>query len=191
MQPRFSMLSRSCEVEAGEAPLLGRRVLIYGGGNTALDVARTAKRLGATEALVVYRRNREKMPAHDSEVEEAIEEGIQFNWLSTIKKATDTTFTVEKMPLDEKGYLQPTGQFEAIEGDSLVLALGQDVDLSFLERVDGLEIVDGVVKVNSQMMTGHAGVFAGGYMVPADRTVTVAVVPRQKSGTQHRRLSTR
>jgi NADPH-dependent glutamate synthase beta subunit-like oxidoreductase len=162
-------------VEAGEAPLLGRRVLVYGGGNTALDVARTAKRLGATETLVVYRRNREKMPAHDSEVQEALEEGIQFKWLSTIKKATDTTFTVEKMRLDEKGYPQPTGEFETIEGDSLVLALGQDVDLSFLERVDDLEIVDGVVKVSPQMMTGHAGVFAGGDMVPADRTVTVAV----------------
>jgi 2-oxoacid:acceptor oxidoreductase delta subunit (pyruvate/2-ketoisovalerate family) len=162
-------------VEAGEAPLLGRRVLVYGGGNTALDVARTAKRLGATETLIVYRRNREKMPAHDSEVEEALQEGIQFKWLSTIKKATDTTFTVEKMRLDEKGFPQPTGQFETIEGDSLVLALGQDVDLSFLERVDGLEIADGVVKVNNQMMTGHPGVFAGGDMVPAERTVTVAV----------------
>jgi len=162
-------------VEAGDAPLLGRRVLVYGGGNTALDVARTAKRLGATETLIVYRRNREKMPAHDSEVEEALQEGIQFKWLSTIKKATDTTFTVEKMQLDEKGFPQPTGQFETIEGDSLVLALGQDVDLTFLERVDGLEIVDGVVKVNAQMMTGHAGIFAGGDMVPAERTVTVAV----------------
>ena len=162
-------------VEAGEAPLLGRRVLVYGGGNTALDVARTAKRLGATETLIVYRRNREKMPAHDSEVQEALDEGIQFKWLSTIKKATDTTFTVEKMRLDEKGFPQPTGEFETIEGDSLVLALGQDVDLSFLERVDGLEIIDGVVKVNLQMMTGHTGVFAGGDMVPADRTVTVAV----------------
>ena len=162
-------------VDAGEAPLLGRRVLVYGGGNTALDVARTAKRLGATETLIVYRRNREKMPAHDSEVQEALDEGIQFKWLSTIKKATDTTFTVEKMRLDEKGFPQPTGEFETIEGDSLVLALGQDVDLTFLERVDQLEIVDGVVKVSAQMMTGHPGVFAGGDMVPAERTVTVAV----------------
>ena len=162
-------------MESGAPPLLGRRVLVYGGGNTALDVARTAKRLGAAEALIVYRRTREKMPAHDSEVQEALDEGIQFKWLSTIKKATDTTFTVEKMRLDETGYPQPTGQFETIEGDSLVLALGQDVDLSFLERVPGLEILDGVVKVDAQMMTGHAGIFAGGDMVPAERTVTVAV----------------
>lgn len=162
-------------VDGGQAPELGRRVLVYGGGNTALDVARTAKRLGATETLIVYRRTREKMPAHDFEVQEAMDEGIQFRWLSTIKEAGDSNFTVEKMRLDEKGFPQPTGEFETIEADSLVLALGQDVDLSFLERVPGLEIASGVVKVSAQMMTGHPGVFAGGDMVPAERTVTVAV----------------
>jgi NADPH-dependent glutamate synthase beta subunit-like oxidoreductase len=162
-------------VDGGQPPELGRRVLVYGGGNTALDVARTAKRLGATETLIVYRRTREKMPAHDFEVQEAIEEGIQFRWLSTIKEAGESSFTVEKMRLDEKGFPQPTGEFETIEADSLVLALGQDVDLSFLESVPGLEIVDGVVKVSAQMMTGHPGVFAGGDMVPDERTVTVAV----------------
>ncbi len=162
-------------VDGGQSPELGRRVLVYGGGNTALDVARTAKRLGAIETVIVYRRTREKMPAHDFEVQEAIDEGIQFRWLSTIKEAGESSFTVEKMRLDEKGFPQPTGEFETIEADSLVLALGQDVDLSFLERVPGLEIVDGVVKVSAQMMTGHPGVFAGGDMVPDERTVTVAV----------------
>ncbi len=162
-------------VDGGNPPELGRRVLVYGGGNTALDVARTAKRLGATETVIVYRRTREKMPAHDFEVQEAIEEGIQFRWLSTIKEAGESSFKVEKMRLDEKGFPQPTGDFETIEADSLVLALGQDVDLSFLERVPGLEIVNGVVKVSAQMMTGHPGVFAGGDMVPDERTVTVAV----------------
>jgi Pyruvate/2-oxoacid:ferredoxin oxidoreductase delta subunit len=64
---------------------------------------------------------------------------------------------------------------EELAADSLVLALGQDVDLSLLEGVPGLEVVDGVVKVGQDMMTGHAGIFAGGDMVPAERTVTVAV----------------
>jgi 2-oxoacid:acceptor oxidoreductase delta subunit (pyruvate/2-ketoisovalerate family) len=162
-------------METGAPPKLGRRVLIYGGGNTALDVARTAKRLGATDAVIVYRRTREKMPAHDFEVQEALEEGIQIKWLSTIKEAGETSFTVEKMKLDETGFPQPTGEFETIEADSLVLALGQDVDLSFLRNVAGLEIVDGVVTVNPQMLTGCPGVFAGGDMVPSERTVTVAV----------------
>ena len=61
--------------------MLGRRVVVYGGGNTAIDVARTAKRLGATEAVIVYRRTRERMPAHDFEVEEALEEGVLVKWL--------------------------------------------------------------------------------------------------------------
>jgi len=162
-------------METAERPQLGRRVVVYGGGNTALDVARTAKRLGAEEAIIVYRRTREKMPAHDFEVQEALEEGILFKWLTTIKQAGETSFTVEKMKLDETGFPQPTGELETIEADSLVLALGQDVDLSLLDRVPGLLIEDGVVKVDANMMTGHAGLFAGGDMVPSERTVTVAV----------------
>ena len=163
-------------MEGEDVPMLGRRVVVYGGGNTALDVARTAKRLGAEEAIIVYRRTREKMPAHDSELEEALQEGVLVKWLSTIKNVADeATLTVEKMALDAKGLPQPTGEFETLEADSLVLALGQDVDLSLLEGVPGLEIKDGTVQVSHNMMTGHAGIFAGGDMVPAERTVTVGV----------------
>jgi len=77
--------------------------------------------------------------------------------------------------LDAKGYPQPTGELETLEADSLVLALGQDVDLSLLNGVAGLEIKDGVVQVGANMMTGCPGIFAGGDMVPAERTVTVAI----------------
>ncbi len=162
-------------MEGEDKPMLGRRVVVYGGGNTALDVARTAKRLGATESIIVYRRTREKMPAHDFEVEEALQEGILIKWLSTIKNMADGgTLTVEKMRLDDKGYPQPTGDFETLEADSLVMALGQDVDLSLLDGVPGLEILDGVVQVGPNMMTGYPGIFAGGDMVPSERTVTVA-----------------
>ena len=162
-------------MEGEEKPMLGRRVVVYGGGNTAIDVARTAKRLGASEAIIVYRRTREKMPAHDFEVEEALQEGVMIKWLSTIKQADGAGLTVEKMRLDDKGFPQPTGEFETLEADSLVLALGQDVDLSLLEDVPGLTVNDGVVQVGPDMMTGYAGIFAGGDMVPAERTVTVAV----------------
>jgi 2-oxoacid:acceptor oxidoreductase delta subunit (pyruvate/2-ketoisovalerate family) len=165
-------LLRSMEGE--DRPLLGRRVVVYGGGNTALDAARTAKRLGA-EPIIVYRRTRERMPAHDFEVEEALQEGIMMKWLSTIKRMDEGRLTVEKMQLDDKGFPQPTGEFETLEADSLVLALGQDVDLSLLDGIPGLEIKDGVVQVAPNMMTGHAGIFAGGDMVPSERTVTVAV----------------
>jgi 2-oxoacid:acceptor oxidoreductase delta subunit (pyruvate/2-ketoisovalerate family) len=163
------------DMETGEQPRLGRRVIVYGGGNTALDVARTAKRLGAQEAIIVYRRTQAQMPAHEFELREALEEGVMVKWLTTIKREEKGTFTVEKMMLDGKGFPRPTGEFETIEADTCVLALGQDVDLSFLENVDGLRIENGVVKVDGRMMTGRPGVFAGGDMVPAERTVTVAV----------------
>ena len=96
-------------------------------------------------------------------------------WLNTIKRVEETTFTVEKMALDDKGFPQSTGEFETIEADTLILALGQDVDLALLDNVPGLEIDKGTVKVDRNMMTGYPGIFAGGDMVPSERTVTVAV----------------
>ena len=161
-------------MEGEEKPMLGRRVVVYGGGNTAIDVARTAKRMGA-EPILVYRRTRDKMPAHDFEVEEAIEEGVKMKWLSTIKQAGDEGITIEKMELDANGVPQPTGEYETLEADSVVLALGQDVDLGPLNGVPGVEAHDGVVKVDDNLMTGHAGIFAGGDMVPTERNITVAV----------------
>jgi 2-oxoacid:acceptor oxidoreductase delta subunit (pyruvate/2-ketoisovalerate family) len=95
-------------------------------------------------------------------------------WLSTIKRADEGKLVVEKMELDETGFPQPTGELEELEADSLVLALGQEADLSLLECVPGLEVEDGVVKVGPDLMTGCPGIFAGGDMVPAERTVTVA-----------------
>jgi NADPH-dependent glutamate synthase beta subunit-like oxidoreductase len=166
-------LLRSMEGE--ERPLMGRRVVVYGGGNTAMDAARTAKRLGAEEAVVVYRRTRDRMPAHDIEVEEALDEGVLMKWLSTIKHADGGKLQLERMELDETGFPQPTGEVEELEADSLILALGQECDLSLLEGVDGVEIEDGTVRIGSDLMTGHPGVFAGGDAVPAERTVTVAI----------------
>jgi NADPH-dependent glutamate synthase beta subunit-like oxidoreductase len=165
------------DMETGEAPpKLGRRVVVYGGGNTAVDMARTAKRLGAEEAVIVYRRTREQMPAHDFEMDEAIEEGVVVNWLRTITGTEDGgTLQIEHMELDENGRPQPTGEFETMEADTLVLALGQNVDTAILDNLPGVTIDDGVVQVSPNMMTGCEGVFAGGDMVPAQRTITVAV----------------
>ncbi len=162
-------------MEGEERPQLGRRVVVYGGGDTAMDAARTAKRLGATDAVVVYRRTRDRMPAHDVEVEEASEEGVLMRWLSTVKRVEEGRIVIERMELDESGFPQPTGELTELEADSLVLALGQESDLALLEGVDGIEVDDGVVRVGPNMMTGHEGIFAGGDMVPAERTVTVGV----------------
>jgi NADPH-dependent glutamate synthase beta subunit-like oxidoreductase len=163
------------DMEDGTPPMLGRRVAVYGGGNTALDAARTAKRLGAEESVVVYRRTRDRMPAHDSELQEALAEGVLVKWLSTVQHADEGRLVLEKMELDEHGFPQPTGELEELEADSLVLALGQEADLGLLERLDGVEIHDGVVSIGRDLMTGHPGVFAGGDIVPAERTVTTAI----------------
>jgi NADPH-dependent glutamate synthase beta subunit-like oxidoreductase len=162
------------DVELGNAPSLGRRVAIYGGGNTAMDAARTAKRLGAEEALVIYRRDREHMPAHDFEADEALTEGVKIHWLRTIKDLDETTMTVERMEVRD-GRPVPTGEFETLEADSLILALGQSTETAFLSGIEGIEFADnGTVAVDAKMMTGYAGIFAGGDMVPSERTVTVA-----------------
>jgi len=143
--------------------------------NTAVDVARTVRRLGA-EPVIVYRRTREQMPAHDFEIDEALEEGVVVNWLRTIKEAGETELQVERMELDENGWPQPTGEMETIEADALVMALGQNVDQRVLTRLPGVELNrEGVVEVGNDMMSAYPGVFAGGDMVPSERTVTVAV----------------
>jgi len=162
-------------VEDGTQPLLGRKVVVYGGGNTAMDVARTAKRLGAEDAIIVYRRTRDKAPASDEEITEAIEEGILVKWLSTVKHVDEKKLLIEKMVLSADGFPQPTGEFETLEADSLILALGQEVDFSLLGNSADLDINDGVMSVDSTMMTSHPGIFAGGDMVPAERTVTTGV----------------
>ena len=163
------------EVADDEKPMLGRRVVVYGGGNTAMDVARTMRRMGA-EPLVVYRRTCDKAPAHDAEIAEAIEEGVTMKWLSTVKEASEGEIKIEKMVLDVNGKPQPTGEFETIAADSLVLALGQQTDLGLLTGVKGLTVEkDEVIVDPVTFMTGADGVFAGGDMIPGDKNVTAAI----------------
>jgi NADPH-dependent glutamate synthase beta subunit-like oxidoreductase len=163
-------------VEAGDDSLrLGRRVAVYGAGNTAMDAARTARRLGA-EPLIVYRRTRNEMPAHAFELDEALEEGVAVHWLRTIKEMSGATLRVEVMRLDDNRRPVPTGEFETLEADALIMALGQDTDTGFLRSVPGLAFnADGTVVVGPDMQTGHPGIFAGGDMVPSARTVTTAI----------------
>ena len=163
-------------VASGEKPVLGRRVAVYGGGNTAMDAARVARRLGADDALIVYRRTREQMPAHLEEAEDAEREGVRINWLRTITAFDGPELQVEEMELDESGFPQPTGRFETLAADTVILALGQETDTAFLRDVPGVAFDrDGTVRVSSSLMTGCPGVFAGGDMVPSERTVTVGV----------------
>ena len=164
------------DVASGDRPAIGRRVAVYGGGNTAIDAARVARRLGAHDALIVYRRTRTEMPAHAEEAQEAEREGVTMNWLRTITAFDGPELTVEAMELGEDGFPRPTGRYEKLAADTVILALGQGSDTEFLRRVPGVEFEpDGTVRVSASMMTGCPGVFAGGDMVPAERTVTVGV----------------
>ena len=101
---------------------------------------------------------------------------MRINWLRTIKAMEGSELQVEVMELDETGYPQPTGRFETLAADTVILALGQESDTAFLRAVPGVEFDrDGTVRVSRSLMTGCPGVFAGGDMVPSERTVTVGV----------------
>jgi NADPH-dependent glutamate synthase beta subunit-like oxidoreductase len=164
------------DVASGERPMIGRKVAIYGGGNTAMDAARVARRLGAEESIIVYRRTEEQMPAHAEERAGALSEGVKMNWLRTISSVQEDDLTVEIMELDENGRARGTGRFEKLEADTVILALGQETDSNFLRRIPGMHFEHDVVSVDPRtLMTDVPGIFAGGDAVPSERTVTVGV----------------
>lgn len=149
---------------------------VYGGGNTAMDAARVAQRLGAEESIVVYRRTEEQMPAHIEEKMDAEAEGVQMHWLRTIQSVDEGEMQVEIMELDEHGKARGTGQYETLRADTVILALGQESDSNFLRKIPGLRFEDDVVQVDPRtLMTDVPGIFAGGDAVPSERTVTVGV----------------
>ena len=161
-------------VNLGKPVEIGKKVAVIGGGNTAIDVARTVRRMGA-EPLVVYRRTRDRAPAHQTEIQEAIEEGVNMKWLSTIREAQGGEIKIEKMELDENGKPRGTGVYENIAVDTVVLALGQQTNLGFLANFPGLQAQDDELVVDEAMMTSVPGIFAGGDMVKGDKNVTVAI----------------
>jgi NADPH-dependent glutamate synthase beta subunit-like oxidoreductase len=118
-------------VASGTPSLLGRRVIVYGGGNTAMDAARTARRLGADEAMIVYRRDREHMPAHSFEADEAIEEGIKIKWLTTIKDFAGhtlrararTTESEEKNRMGGKNATNGSGNWRELAVAAFILSV--------------------------------------------------------------------
>ncbi len=131
------------QVNLGQAPDIGKRCAVIGGGNVAMDVCRTALRVGAENTYVVYRRSQEEMPADKDEIAEAMEEGVQFKFLCGPAEVlgTDgkvTGLKVELMELgepDAKGRRKPvgTGKFEVIEVDSVLSAIGQQVEWGGLD----------------------------------------------------------
>jgi NADPH-dependent glutamate synthase beta subunit-like oxidoreductase len=150
--------------------------VVYGAGNTAMDAARSARRLGAEEAMIVFIKDRAHMEAHAFEADEALAEGIKIRWLSSIHDIGPESITVERMALDTHGTAQPTGEFETLPASAVVLALGQAADSGFLRGITGLAVAaDGTIAVDANLMTGRPGIFAGGDAVVGERSVTAAV----------------
>jgi NADPH-dependent glutamate synthase beta subunit-like oxidoreductase/Pyruvate/2-oxoacid:ferredoxin oxidoreductase delta subunit len=173
------------QLGAGQAPKLGRRVIVYGAGDTAMDAARSAHRLGAEEALIVFFSDRAHMEAHVEDADAALSEGIRIKWLRGISDIGEKDVSVEVMALDAKGIPAPTGRFESLQADSVILALGQTADSGFLRAIPGItEQPNGTVVIGSDMMTGHPGIFAGGDLVAGPRTVTSAVGQGKKAARQ-------
>ncbi len=161
------------EVNLGSKPAIGKKCAVIGGGNVAMDVCRTALRLGAEDTYIVYRRTQAEMPADAEEVAEAMEEGIKFRFLNAPAEITGengkvTGLKVEIMTLDEpdeKGRRKPvgTGNFETIAVDSVIGAIGQKIDWGTLDvgqmkRSDkGAAIADPVT-----YQTAQSDIFVGG-----------------------------
>jgi len=159
---------------------LSGHVVVFGGGNVAMDVARTARRLGC-KVTVLVRRSRALMPAHSFEIVEAEEEGVEFLCLHSVKSAEKGKLLIERNVLDDTNAARPTGETFLMPADSLVMAVGQDVDLHFTEKLPAMETVGGSVKIDRQMATTVDGIFAGGDMTPNPRTMTAAIGDGKKA----------
>jgi NADPH-dependent glutamate synthase beta subunit-like oxidoreductase len=169
------------EVELEEPTAMRGHVVVQGGGNTAMDVARSAVRLGCPQVTVLVRRDRSDMTAHPMEIHEAVEEGVDIRPLRVIQRIEGRTLHLEKNVIGEDRRPLATGETETMPADVVVQAMGQVVEEDLLSQVPGLEIRDGVAMIDTHMMTGAEGVFALGDMVPSARTVTVAIGQGKKT----------
>jgi len=178
-------------VARGERPNLGSRVVVLGGGNTAMDAARTAVRLGASEVMIVYRRTRKEMPAEETEVEEAIEEGVKMEFLAapTAIKSNGAGLDLHciRMELgepDASGRRRPVpvaGSEFVIPCSTIIAAIGQKVDGACV-GADGLLDPWGNIKVDPEtMQTPVAGVFAGGDCVTGPDIAIEAIGAGQRA----------
>jgi NADH-quinone oxidoreductase subunit F len=182
------------DIRIGKQVSVGRRVAVIGGGNVALDAARTALRLGAEEVNIYYRRSRNEMPVTEVEYDEAVAEGIKFNFLVSPTRIVSNVWRATglqciRMQLgepDNKGRRRPmavAGSEFLVEADTVIAAVGQAPDLSFLPRESALErtrwetlVVDG-----NKLSTNVAGVFAGGDFVTGPGMVIEAIAAGRRA----------
>ncbi len=173
-------------VNLGEKPALGNSVAVIGGGNVAIDVARSAVRLGAEKVTVVYRRSRDEMPAADDEITEAEEEGVRFLFLAAPVEISGNSkvgeLKLERMELgepDARGRRKPvgTGKFETIKVSAVISAIGQRIDMSGIDKGTGLQFAKNgaVIADPVTYQTAEADVFAGGDVVTGPKFAIDAI----------------
>jgi len=170
-------------VNTGKQVEVGKKVIVVGGGNTAMDVSRSAMRMGA-DVTVVYRRTRAEMPAIEDEVVEAMEEGVKFKFLATPVEVSATNgrlsgIRCQEMELgapDESGRRRPVPKEDAfftIEADSLLVAIGEQPDSDTFEKL--VDIKWGLIVADEYGKTSNQKIFAGGDIVSGASTVVNAV----------------
>jgi 2-oxoacid:acceptor oxidoreductase delta subunit (pyruvate/2-ketoisovalerate family) len=167
---------------------LGDKVVIIGGGNTAVDVARSVIRLGK-KATILYRRSKEEMPAFEDEILEAIEEGVKIRYLVNpvrIQQKDDMKrlecLRMELGEKDESGRRKPVAVPDSnffIEADTVIVAAGEEIEVSFLPK--GIEKKDGIVLTQRDGNAGVKGIFAGGDLTSTQRTVAHAIGSGKKA----------
>jgi NADPH-dependent glutamate synthase beta subunit-like oxidoreductase/NAD-dependent dihydropyrimidine dehydrogenase PreA subunit len=191
------------QVNLGEGPRMAGRVVVVGGGSTAMDAARSALRSGAASVTVLYRRGFKEMPAQAEEVEAARREGIAFRIGATVTEVLGTNGAVHGVGIVEQA---PTGAVEGgratwvpvpgseatIEADAILVAIGEEPDPSILPEGAGIETSAwaGIAADPRTLATGRAGVFAGGDVVSGPKTIIDAVAAgRRAAGAIHQYLS--
>jgi NADPH-dependent glutamate synthase beta subunit-like oxidoreductase/coenzyme F420-reducing hydrogenase delta subunit len=180
------------QVHGGSHVNLGDRVVVIGGGNVAMDAARTARRLGPNEVTIVYRRSEKEMPAYDKEVEEAKEEGVKFLLLAAPKKilgedgrvAGLECFRNELGPPDESGRRRPVpveGSEFVVPASAVMLAIGEMPEVSFLPRKVEVGRGNRIIADPVTLETKQVGIFAGGDAISGPASVIEAIAAGKKA----------
>lgn len=180
------------DVNSGKKVSLGKKVAVIGGGSVAMDAAMIAKRLGASDVSVYYRRSRAEMPATPEEVEEALKEGIKIEFLASpakiVKSGNGLKVTMNTMKLgkaDASGRKSPTvvaGKDYEVTADNVIAAVGQSVDLGFLGATKIKSAKNGAISADeNSMVTNIAGIFAGGDVRRGPATMIEAIADGKKA----------
>ncbi len=163
------------DIKVNSSPYIKKRVVVYGGGKLALYLSRIVKRFGST-VTVYFPGNQKMMPAYDYETDDALAEGVEVQLLRSIRSIKKNILTLEKLKV-EKGKGVGTNEFETIEADVFINANRQEADTAYLSALEGMNINnDGTIQIDTRRMTGHAGIFAGGDLLPGEnRSSTIAI----------------